>query len=96
MALINRRDQYHEQAIQLVDQMTDRTLLTTSAVLFKLGNALAGIHKTQTAALMRQFLTSNDVEIVYIDAALFEQALALSEDYSAKAWGLVDCIAAPL
>ena len=41
IALINRRDQYHQQALDLAEQFEGSTLLMTDTVLLEIGNALA-------------------------------------------------------
>ena len=41
IALINRRDQYHQQALDLAEQFKGAPLLVTDAVLLEIGNALA-------------------------------------------------------
>jgi uncharacterized protein len=47
VALINRRDQYHQQASELADSLETRPLITTDAVLLEIGNALVqvGVNK---------------------------------------------------
>jgi uncharacterized protein len=41
IALLNRRDQYHVQALKLAQQDADHPLLVTSAVVLEIGNALS-------------------------------------------------------
>ncbi len=41
VGLVNRRDQYHRQAIALSEQFEGDSFLTTDVVLLKIGNALA-------------------------------------------------------
>ena len=41
IALINRRDQYHQQALDLAEQFEGALLLVTDAVLLEIGNTLA-------------------------------------------------------
>jgi uncharacterized protein len=41
IALINRRDQYHQQALDLSEQFERYPLLVTDAILLEIGNALA-------------------------------------------------------
>lgn len=92
VALINRRDQYHEQASTLAEQFDGRPLLITSAVLLEIGNALARGFKQEAAELMEHFLTSDEVEVVHVTPELFEEAFTLYRSYTDKEWGLVDCI----
>ena len=46
IALINRRDQYH-QALDLAEQFEGHPLLVTDAVLLEIGNALARSYKQE-------------------------------------------------
>ena len=45
IALINRQDQYHQQALDLAEQFEGHPLLVTEAVLLEIGNALAATLK---------------------------------------------------
>lgn len=92
VALVNRRDQYHQQASRLADQITGQALLVTDAVLLEIGNALARNFKAEATAIIESFLSSADVEIIHLDQALFEQAFALYKAYQDKGWGLTDCV----
>ncbi|PSB11088.1 PIN domain nuclease [filamentous cyanobacterium CCP1] len=92
IALINQRDQYHNQALQLADRFENSPLLTTDAVLLEIGNALSRSHKQEAAAIIEYFLTSVEVEVVHLNARLLNQALVLYRKYQDKAWSLVDCL----
>ena len=41
VGLINRRDQYHRQALELSERLEGSSFLTTDVVLLEIGNALA-------------------------------------------------------
>lgn len=92
IALINQRDQYHHQALQLADRFENAPLLTTDAVLLEIGNALSRSHKQEAAAIIEYFLTSVEVEVVHLNARLLNQALVLYRKYQDKTWSLVDCL----
>lgn len=92
LALINTRDQFHGQAQMLADQLTGAPLLTTDSVLLEIGNALARSYKAEAIAIINDFLTADDVEIVRLTPLLFDRAWALYQQYQDKPWGLVDCI----
>lgn len=49
IALINQRDQYHQQALELADRFEGYPLLTTDAVLLEIGNALSRNYKQEAA-----------------------------------------------
>lgn len=91
-ALINQRDQYHQQALELADRLEGHALITTDAVLLEFGNALARNYKQKAIEIIEQFLDSDEVEIVSLTPQLFNQALSQYKQYEDKEWGLVDCI----
>jgi uncharacterized protein len=92
IALINRRDQYHQHAAELADRFEGSPLLVTDAVLLEIGNALARHYKREAIEIIEQFFTAEEVEVVRLTPRLFEQAFALYKTHQDKAWGLVDCI----
>jgi predicted nucleic acid-binding protein len=91
IALINKRDRNHEQATRLAAEYARRKLLTTDAVLLEIGNALARSFKAQAVEVIEEFLASEDVEVVRLDAETFTSAFDLYRSHSDKSWGLVDC-----
>ena len=92
VALVNRRDQYYQQASELADQLAGQALLITDTVLLEIGNALARNYKAEAAAIIDNFLTSDEVEIVHLTPALFNEGLTIYRQYQDKAWELIDCI----
>lgn len=92
IALINHRDQYHQQASELADRFEGYPLLVTDAVLLEVGNFLACNYKKEAVEVIEQFLASDEVEVVRLTPQLFNQAFALYKMYQDKEWGLVDCI----
>lgn len=92
VALVNQRDSYHAQATTLADQFDGQPLLTTDAVLLEIGNALARNFKAQAIEIIDDFLSSREVEIIRLTAALFDRAYALYKQYQDKEWGLLDCV----
>jgi hypothetical protein len=92
VALINQRDQYHQQASELANYFSGHPLLVTDAVLLEIGNALARNYKAEATTIINDFLTSDEVHIVYLTPQLFDAGFALYQQYQDKAWGLVDCI----
>lgn len=92
VALVNQRDQYHERALALANELEHYPLLITNAVLLEIGNALARNYKQEAVAVIEQFLSAEEVEIVSLTPELFNEAFALYRTHQDKAWGLVDCI----
>ena len=92
VALINQRDQYHVQAVELASQFDKKSLVTTDAVLLEIGNALARNFKEASIHLIEYFLTSDEVEIIPLNTQLFAQAFELYRSRLDKSWGLIDCV----
>lgn len=91
MALANRRDIHHLDALRLRPLFESQVLVTTEAVLFEIGNGLAATYRAQATGIIEAFLTCDRVEIVRSTPELFDLAFALYKSRSDKAWGLVDC-----
>lgn len=92
IALVNKRDQRHQQAVELAARYGDSPLLTTNAVLLEVGNALVRNYKNQAIEIIEQFLDGDNIEVVSLTPQLFNQALTLYKTYQDKKWGLVDCV----
>jgi len=92
IALVNKKDQYHEQASEMARGLGDYPLVTTDAVLLEVGNGLARNFKTEAIAVIEEFLHSDEVRIISVDTQLFQKGFDLYKAYQDKAWGLVDCI----
>jgi uncharacterized protein len=92
IALVNERDQYHERAIESVDQYSERSLLITDGVLLEFSNALARRYKAEAIQVIEDFLSSEDVEIIHMSVELFNRAFELYKTHQDKSWGLVDCV----
>lgn len=92
VALINKRDQYHQKALALAEQFDNYPLITTDAILLEVGNGLSSNYRNEVAELIEEFLTSDDVEVVRLTPKLFDEALRLFKKHHDKSWGLVDCI----
>jgi predicted nucleic acid-binding protein len=92
VALVNEKDQHHDRASELAGLFDAYPLITTNAVLLEIGNALARNFKEQAVEIVEDFLTSEDVEIVNLDDALFERAFEMYQTHKDKAWGMTDCV----
>jgi predicted nucleic acid-binding protein len=89
VALINKNDQYHEQAIAVASRFDKRPLVTTDAVLLEVGNALARNFKAESIQIIEHFIAADEI---HLNADLFRRAFELYRSHGDKAWGLVDCI----
>ncbi|MDT7603406.1 MAG: uncharacterized protein QOF61_1403 [Acidobacteriota bacterium] len=92
VALVNEKDQHHQRAAELADLFDGFPLITTDAVLLEVGNALARSFKYQASEIIEDFLTSDEVEIMNLDATLFQTAFEMYRAHQDKAWGMTDCL----
>jgi len=92
VALVNQKDQYHDQALELSRKHENTLLLMTEAVLLEIGNALAKDYKQEAIATIKAFRASTEALIVELNSQLFSKGFAMYEKYQDKAWSLVDCI----
>ncbi len=91
LALVNSRDKYH-RAAKTAAATVKPPFVTSEAVLFELGNALAKPpHRQLAIATMYQVLADKQIEIVHIDQELFRETIAFYQSRLDKGWGLTDC-----
>jgi predicted nucleic acid-binding protein len=92
-ALLNRRDQYHDQAQTFLPRVrTAAEVWITEAVLTEVGNALSASNRMAASAFIRQSYQTANMRVVSVDTSLLQEALDLYQSRSDKAWGLTDCI----
>ena len=92
IALINRRDQYHQRASELANKYEGHPLLTTDSVLLEIGNALTRNFRKQSIEIIEEFYASEETEIIHLNPQLLRQAFEQYKMYQDKEWGLVDCV----
>lgn len=91
VALINKRDQYHQIALNLAKQYENYPLITTDAIFLESGNKLSANYRNEAVELIEQFLASDDIDVIRLTPELFDESLRLYKQYQDKSWGLVDC-----
>jgi len=92
LALVVRQDAHHARAHAWAQRIRGR-ITTTSAVLFETANALARpAWRTNGVRLINHIREREDVEIVNVDADLFDRGWKLYCDRTDKSWSLVDCV----
>ncbi len=91
VALINKRDQYHQIALNLAEQYENYPLITTDAIFLESGNKLSANYRNETVELIERFLASDEVDVIHLTPELFDESLRLYKKHQDKSWGLVDC-----
>ena len=92
IALINERDQYHQQALDLADIYEQYLLVIIDAVFLEIANALTRNYKQEAIQIIEELTSSENVEVVRLTPELFERAFDLCKKCQDKSWGLVDCL----
>ncbi len=94
VALLNKDDQLHVQAVALWQQLEKlhRLLVSTDWILAETGNGLARTAaRVKFGHLVQMFRKSPHSQLIAIDGELFQKALDLYSLAADKTWGLVDC-----
>ncbi len=92
-ALLNPRDDYHNQAKQLFPRIRAASeVWITEAIFAEVGNALSVFNRNGAVQFIQQCYRTDNIKVVSVDTALMMQALALYQSRSDKTWGLTDCI----
>ncbi|MFO7032336.1 PIN domain nuclease [Limnospira fusiformis CCALA 023] len=92
IALVNIRDQYHQEAISIAGQYDNQVWVITDAVMLEVSNALARRYKAEAIQIIEDFFESDNVEVVRLTPELFERGFSLYKNRRDQTWGLVDCI----
>ena len=94
IALGNKKDSFHQQAIQIKDrlQKQNKKFITTNGILLEFGNAFSRIElKPVAISVINAIKMSQKWECILIDELLFNRAFTLYQKMNDKEWGLVDC-----
>ena len=95
VALLNAKDQWHAQVIQVTGTLGAHHLYTTDAVFGEFLNfySAAGLNLRQEAATsVRRLLRSPHVTVIPQTHAMFLEALRLYEARPDKQYSLTDCL----
>ena len=92
-ALLNPRDNYHNQAKQLFPRIRAASeVWITEAIFAEVGNALSALNRNGAVQFIQQCYRTENIRVVSIDTVLLMQALDLYQSRPDKTWGLTDCI----
>ena len=95
IALSSPKDEHHELALRLAEEIEAGRirLVTTRAVVFEIGNALARQrHRAAAIELLESLEFDPEVEIVPGTEELSARAFELYRARPDKEWGLTDCL----
>ena len=92
LALAMRKDRHHAAAVRFLKSMPHARFVLTNLVLAELATRLrARAGAAPAVGLVRDLLNSRRYEVVFVDRALLDAAIAKMERYDDKALSLPDC-----
>ena len=92
LALANPRDAAHQAALQFSDEFRG-TLVTTTAILVEIGDALCqAANRSKSVEWLDLIRDDPDTEVVHVGADLLTQGIAFYRGRPDKDWSLTDCI----
>ncbi len=92
LALINRRDQYHQSAVDHYASLSE-SLLTTAWILVELANAIsASPLRRQFEHVLEALNEQSDAKVVEPSTELYNEGCRLYLSRPDKEWSLTDCI----
>lgn len=92
-ALLNPRDDYHNQAKELFPRIRAASeVWITEAIFVEVGNALSAFNRSGAVQFIQQCYRTENIRVVSVDTELLMQALAFYQSRVDKTWGLTDCI----
>ena len=77
VALVNRRDEHHQEALALSYQVETSTTVVTDAILTEIASFLARGYKKEAVATIERLIASPQVRVVHVTPSLFERGFAL-------------------
>ncbi|HEU4558200.1 MAG TPA: PIN domain-containing protein [Longimicrobium sp.] len=94
VALVHKRDQYHETARRLARRLRAHAkLVITQAVCLEIGNFLSDPpNRPRAAQMLTEIQSDPGVEIVPMSEKLYSEALTLFTKRPDKEWSMIDCV----
>ncbi len=95
IALSIAKDEFHERAIELTNQIEKEQtwVFTTQAIVLEIGNALSKLKYRQAAVgIIERLESDSNVSVISMSDELYNNAFELFKNRPDKEWGLIDCI----
>lgn len=92
MALVNPRDQIHQKALRVSQQLSSERLLTTEMVLVEVLNSFSdSLYREAVGRMVASLRQDQNLMIMPQTPAQFESALRRYQQAADKSWSLTDC-----
>lgn len=95
IAIINRLDQWHKSAVQVLEQFEKPRLVVTQSVLIETLNYFSNFRaeaKQHAVETIESFATNENVEVIEQTSEAFENGIELYKSRLDKGYSLTDCI----
>jgi uncharacterized protein len=92
MALVNPRDQIHQKAVSVSQELSSESLLTTEMVLVEVLNSFSdSLYRDAVSRMVASLRQDQSLSIMPQTPAQFESALQRYQQAADKSWSLTDC-----
>jgi uncharacterized protein len=92
MALVNPRDQIHQKAMSVSQQLSSESLLTTEMVLVEVLNSFSdSLYREAVGRMVASLRQDQNLTIMPQTPAQFKSALQRYQQAADKSWSLTDC-----
>ena len=94
-ALINTRDEWHEEALKWQERLEEerRRIITTELKLIEIADGLASVRfRNQATQIITTLKSSPCVEVIAMSSGLFAEAFSLYRERGDKEGGMTDCV----
>src|ERR1700730_12077775 len=92
MALVNPRDQIHQKAVSVSQELSSESLLTTEMVLVEVLNSFSdNLYRDAVSRMVPFHRQDQSLSIMPQTPAQFESALQRYQQAADKSWSLTDC-----
>lgn len=93
-ALLNHRDGFHNQAIEITGKLQDNDqFVLTDAIIFESCSLLSALRAREAIIdFLNDIAVSDQYLIIHTDTEMFYRAYDLFSTYKDKEWSLVDCL----
>ena len=92
IALVNEKDEHHEEVLDLSVRFLGSRKITTVPVLLEIGNALAKNFRSESIEIIERFRTSKNISVIQIAERDFLEGFEMYKLHDGKSWSLTDCI----
>ena len=93
IALFNKDDEFHADAVAILQKINGCAFILTQAIILEIGNAFSSNkRKSAGVKIIKWIESSEEFQIIPYDKDLHKKAFHLYESRIDKDWSLTDCV----